>query len=151
MKLSELTKEHQTHFNQAPLFMDVDRPDTREWEDAKVFVAYDKKPIGYIKLTKHAESFVSESDSVINITGAQVLNEYRGKGVAKALLAYSNDWAEKNGYQFLGVDFESFNPSGAGFWNKYFTPYTYSLTRRIDERILTNSNLGYGYKKTGGV
>jgi hypothetical protein len=35
-----------------------------------------------------------------------------------------------------GVDFESFNLSGNAFWNRYFSPYTYSLARRIDENIL---------------
>jgi hypothetical protein len=33
----------------------------------------------------------------------------------------------------LGVDFESINPYGSGFWLKYFTAYTCSVVRRIDE------------------
>jgi len=34
------------------------------------------------------------------------------------------------------VDFESINPSGSGFWLKFFHAYTNSVVRRIDDRIL---------------
>ena len=47
-----------------------------------------------------------------------------------------NELAKEN-YLRCGVDFESINPTANHFWLKYFKPYTYSLTRRIDER--TNS------------
>jgi hypothetical protein len=40
------------------------------------------------------------------------------------------------GYTRLGVDFESLNPAGYGFWLKYFDPYTHSVVRRIDEKAV---------------
>jgi hypothetical protein len=40
------------------------------------------------------------------------------------------------GYTRLGVDYESFNPSGSGFWQKHFDAYTYGVVRRIDEGAL---------------
>jgi len=40
------------------------------------------------------------------------------------------------GYTRLGVDYESINPSGSGFWLKYFTAYTHSVVRRIDETAI---------------
>jgi spore germination protein YaaH len=45
------------------------------------------------------------------------------------------------GYTGLGVDFESINPSGSGFWLKYFDAYTNSVVRRIDERIMQRLSL----------
>jgi hypothetical protein len=39
-------------------------------------------------------------------------------------------------YTRLGVDFESINPTAYGFWLKYFDAYTYSVVRRVDEKIL---------------
>lgn len=36
----------------------------------------------------------------------------------------------------LGLDFESINPTAYVFWTKYFTPYTHSVVRRIDEKII---------------
>ena len=41
-----------------------------------------------------------------------------------------------NQIPLVGVDYESINPKGNRFWFKHFLPYTYSLVRRIDERIL---------------
>ena len=32
----------------------------------------------------------------------------------------------------LGVDCESINPTANRFWQKFFTPYTCSVTRRIE-------------------
>lgn len=43
---------------------------------------------------------------------------------------------KEEGYTRLGVNFESFNPTGRGFWLKYFTAYTNSVVRRSDERII---------------
>ena len=40
------------------------------------------------------------------------------------------------GYTRLGVDFESLNPSGSGFWRKHFQSYTFSVVRRIDEHAM---------------
>ena len=48
---------------------------------------------------------------------------------------------EAEGYTKLGVDFESINPSGSGFWLKYFNAYTNSVVRRIDEQILKRVSL----------
>ena len=33
----------------------------------------------------------------------------------------------------LGVDYETFNATAHGYWTKYFTTYTHSVVRRIDE------------------
>ena len=42
------------------------------------------------------------------------------------------------GYKYIGVDFESINPPAYGFWLKYFTAYTHSVVRRIDEGAIAN-------------
>ena len=34
------------------------------------------------------------------------------------------------------MELESFNPTASGAGNKYFTPYTHSVVRRIDECAL---------------
>lgn len=52
------------------------------------------------------------------------------------MLSAIQKWLLENDYTHCGVDYESFNISGSNFWNKYFTPYTDSFVRRIDERIL---------------
>jgi hypothetical protein len=46
----------------------------------------------------------------------------------------------QEGYQLLGVDCESFNPTARGFWLKYFAEYTHSMVRRIDEKAVDIRN-----------
>ena len=67
--------------------------------------------------------------------------EHRGRGVYKNLLNYAINTLKTEGYTRLGVDFESINPSGSGFWLKYFNAYTKSVVRRIDERIIQRVSL----------
>ena len=65
-----------------------------------------------------------------------VKKEFRSKGIADGLLKAVYEAARKQGFDFLGVDYETLNPNALHFWTKYFEPYTYSWHRRIDERIL---------------
>ena len=86
--------------------------------------------------TKRGENFISSSLGVLNIHGMFVKKEFRAKGIADGLLKAVYEIAQKQGFNFLGVDFETINPNALHFWTKYFEPYTYSWHRRIDERIL---------------
>ena len=36
------------------------------------------------------------------------------------------------GFEYLGVDYESYNPTANRFWAKHFMEYTNSVTRRIE-------------------
>lgn len=83
----------------------------------------------FILTETEGETFIGESPGYRHITAAYCLPAHRGKGLHQHLI---NMALEKNCAR-LGVDFESFNPSGAGFWQKYFDAYTHSVVRRIDE------------------
>ena len=67
--------------------------------------------------------------------------EHRGRGVYRNLLNDVINTLKTEGYTSLGVDFESINPSGSGFWLKFFHAYTSSVVRRIDERIMQRTSL----------
>ncbi|MFN2969307.1 GNAT family N-acetyltransferase, partial [Escherichia coli] len=71
-----------------------------------------------------------------HIRGAYCLPAHRGKGLYQNLLNLTISVLKKEGYTKLGGNFESFNPTARGFWLKYFTAYTNSVVRRIDERII---------------
>ena len=64
--------------------------------------------------------------------GAYCLPEYRGKNIFQNLLNYVILILSHEGSLYLGVDYESMNPTAYYFWRKYFKPYTCSVTRRID-------------------
>ena len=142
--LIEIHKEHNAYYRTSPLFM-PNRPedplkDLTEWmekEDHHLWAAYShEKPIGYMRIQPNAESFISEYEKMMNITGAYVKENYRRSHIGTLLLDAIQRWLLDNEYSFCGVDYESFNILGSSFWEKYFIPYTYSVVRRIDERIV---------------
>lgn len=96
---------------------------------------YKNKIIGYLK-TNTTEINMDELDDgyTMGINGAYVLPECRGKQIIARLLNASINWAVSNGLKRCTTDFESANVEGRYFWLKHFTPYCYSMIRRVDER-----------------
>jgi GNAT superfamily N-acetyltransferase len=138
--IREMRKLHVVHLGNSPCFMRSAPDDAEKWlnraekRDSKVFVAMQTdKPIAYIEIRADGETFASEVSGMMNICGAFCLPEYRGKDIVQGLLNYAITTLKAEGYESLGVDFESFNPTANGFWLKHFTAYTNSVVRRIDE------------------
>ncbi len=136
---------HTQYYNKSPLFMPTQEEDPvqdlLDWmqhDNHHLWMALDgTEPKGYMRIQPSGESFISDHPSMMNITGAFVSEDFRGKGVGTQLLAEIQKWLSDHNYSLCGVDFESFNPFGRSFWNQYFIPYTFSVVRRIDERIIS--------------
>jgi GNAT superfamily N-acetyltransferase len=103
-------------------------------EKFRYFVAKDgDKIIAYIKITDEGENFIGDVKNIKHICGAYCLPEYRGQGIIQCILNYLiKNLRNENNY-LLGTDFESFNPTASNFWLKYFTEYSHSVVRRIDD------------------
>ena len=138
-KVREMRRALSDHLGESPCFVGspadfenwIVRAETR---DSQLFVALqDAEPIAFIEVTEDGESFASGHDSMRNICGAFCMPEHRGKGVMQGLLNYVITQMRANGFDALGVDFESYNPESSGFWLKYFQAYGYTVFRRIDE------------------
>jgi GNAT superfamily N-acetyltransferase len=138
-------KEHNAYYRKAPIFMPNEEVDIvqeltelLETENSHMWIAYkDNSVVGYMVLQDSAESFISEYEKLMNVKNTYVCESERNSGVGVMLLQAVQSWLKEEGYTLCGVDYESINALGSSFWNKHFTPYTYSLTRRIDERILS--------------
>ena len=136
------------HYCSSPVFMNR-KPDTRdafldslERNQERIFAAKTGgEYCAYMQVSDEGETFAASGKSYRHITGAYCMPEHRGRGVYKNLLNYVINTFKTEGYTRLGVDFESINPSGSGFWLKYFHAYTGSVGRRIDERILQRASL----------
>lgn len=105
----------------------------------RYFVARESgKIIAFAGVAVHeGETFICDVSEYVHITtGAYCLQEHRGKGVYQNLLNFLMHTLSKEGYTRFGVDFESINPNAYGFWPKYFTAYTHSVVRRIDEHAI---------------
>lgn len=139
-KVRNLRKLLKKHMVKSPCFMYFSDDDFDEWLknaemcNSRIFIAQrNDNPIAFIEITDDGETFVSESNNMMNICGAYCLPEYRGKGIMQGLLNNIISKLRADGYCSLGVDFESINPTANSFWLKHFTAYTNSVTRRIDE------------------
>jgi len=141
-KLLELHNALITHMGNSPIFMrfplnNEEESLCRNTEDIRYFAVKDKdRYIAYVKIGNEGENFATVTSGMMNICGAYCLPEYRGTGVYHNLISYLVTALKNEGYIRLGVDCESFNPTARGFWPKYFTEYTYSVVRRIDEKAV---------------
>lgn len=129
------------HLNESPVFFYGGHMDLKTYTEDRIkrksrFFVCKKQDelIAYIEITSDGENFVSLHKSVVNICGAYINEQYRGKGIMTKLLAYTFDKIRDMTIDTCGVDCESINPQAYGFWTKHFTPYKNSLVRRIDER-----------------
>lgn len=127
------------HLSQAPTFFptNIEMFNHLPLEKNKeYFVVKDgERVIGYLLISEEGETYIGGRDEIAHINGLYVLPEYRQKGIAQQLLEYGIRYVEESGRKYLGVDYETLNPTAQRFWTKYFKSYTYSYVRRIDERI----------------
>ncbi len=148
----EVHQEHWNYYQNAPMFMhvheDVSLNGLEDWlneKDHYLWAAFEKEmPVAYMQLRHGGETFVSDDEKSMNICGAYVKPGQRKSGYGTALLQTIVYWMRESGFERLGVDFESFNIDGSRFWQKHFTPFTYSLTRRIDERTYSTFDKSFG-------
>ena len=140
--LLDLHREHWRYYKSAPMFMHVQEDCTleklRAWleeEGQYIWAAFENgAPVAYMMLRHGGETFASDDEGSMNICGAYVKSGLRRSGCGAAILQAIVGWLRENGFARLGVDYESFNIYGSRFWQKHFTAFTYSLTRRLDER-----------------
>ena len=103
-------------------------------EGYRYFAAWDGgKIIAYLRLHDEGENFIGDAAPMQHIHGAYCFPQYRGQGIFQGLLNCVIKTLRAEGQTLLGVDFESFNPTASGFWLKYFSEYTHSVVRRVDE------------------
>jgi len=150
---SELTKEDaliimpldnmlHRHLSESPFFMykaDHNETDFLEYwtrhQPTCIVAKHDNQIIAYILAELDGETFIKDTPRYYHISAAYCLPEYRGKGLHHKLLSLIVQKLKEQGYSRLGTDFESFNPSGSGYWLKHFEAYTCGVVRRIDESI----------------
>lgn len=141
--IRSLREQLSNHLSKSPCFMYTSKDDYKSWisraeqRDSIVYAAFDKeKAVAFVEVKIGGENFITDRKDMMNICGAFCLEEYTGEDIVQNILNRMISDLRNDGYQLLGVDYESINPTAYKFWNKYFIPYTNSVTRRIDEGIL---------------
>jgi len=143
-RLRDMRKGLSDHLAQSPCFMKDSPEDTADWiakresHPPRTFAAeIGGRIAAYIEMKPEGENFASYSPDMLNICGAYCLPEFRGSGVMSSLLDYALAVLRSEGFERLGVDCESFNPTALNFWTKHFEIYTHSVVRRIDDNALS--------------
>jgi GNAT superfamily N-acetyltransferase len=147
--LKELSREHHFFYPTPPLFWwqpnhgnNVKRDDRILSGYMAVFAAFSvNKPVAYlsVKIEGTAETWLLADARNVQMQGAFAKEEYRHKGIGKALLQEAVNWAHQNCRTRLYVEGESANIYGGNFWLRHFTPVVYSVRRCIDERIVASA------------
>lgn len=88
--------------------------------------------IGIMTASKDGNSFINNNAAYFNIGDIYVEPEYRGKMIAQQMLKHFSEVLEKEGVKKLWVEHGTANPNARGFWNKYFTAYSYTMIREIN-------------------
>lgn len=101
--------------------------------ETHVYIAEkDNRIIGLMDAIREENSFITNDESCFNVSDIFVIEEYRGNWIAKELLSYVNDTLRDKGIRQLWVEHGTANPNARGFWNKYFSTFSYTLVRDID-------------------
>lgn len=105
--------------------------------NTRLFVAMDEgEIIGILDASCDGNCFANSDKYTINVGDLYLKNAYRGKNIAQELLQYVSNVLKKENYKRLWVEHGTTNPNAQRFWDRYFSRFTYTLTRNIDERIV---------------
>jgi len=143
-RLIEIDIEHRNYYKDSPIFLRkaANRKAAAEGLERHVkkgdviFVYNESKEPGAFftvgSLTESAEGFLLRSTNTAQIKAAFAKNHLRNRGIGKALLQKSVEWAADNNFERLFVEHETANYYGGKFWSHFFTPYVYASMRYID-------------------
>jgi GNAT superfamily N-acetyltransferase len=106
-------------------------------EDMRIFAVFDgNRLVGMIDSEPIDIGFTTDDAEALGMGDIFIEPAYRGSGIATALLKFANDELKSKGVKRLFVTHGTINPTARAFWDKYFTNFSYSMTRRIDPDML---------------
>lgn len=131
------------HLRQSPVFYPGTEFTEEMYKDyfmdhaTHVYIAEEENRfIGLLDANRDGNNFITNDERCHNVGDIFVIEEYRGNGIARELLRYVNDTLKEKGIERLWVEHGTANPNARGFWNKYFSTFSYTLVRDIDYSLL---------------
>ena len=143
--IQELETEHMRYYRKPPIYLWKDDSTesvragltTRQNHKDALFVYRENgRPMAYFMV---GECTGDEAGRILrNTNTAQLMSAYaspsiRGRGIGKALLNRSIEWAQSQGFSRLFVEHETANIYGGNFWRRHFSPYLYFSMRYIED------------------
>lgn len=142
--LLRMWRDLANHLRKSPAYYyGAEFTDDAYWEhvndtNTRLFAAMDdaQQIIGFVDASRFGNCFANSDAATVNVGDLYVDLAYRGKRIAQGLLQYASNILMEDNYKRLWVEHGTTNPNALRFWDKYFTPFTYQLTRSIDRRIV---------------
>ncbi len=142
-RLAQIDEEHCRHYTQPPTFMVLPPADSAEQfaeflaqPGNSVWIAEDGNTLaGFMRFNAGEYDGVEilNAPGMVGINAAYVRPEYRGRGIAPAILDAGLGYYADQGVTRCMTNFESLNPEASALWMRYFQPVAYSLLR-VPER-----------------
>lgn len=106
-------------------------------ESMRIFAVFDKEQlIGMIDSEPTDIELAMTDPYAIGMGDVFIKPAYRGLGLGAALLQYANHRLSESGVERIYVTHGTINPTARGFWDKYFSNYSYTMTRKINPEML---------------
>ena len=147
-ELVRLDEEFRRFTVEPPLFLVREKLSQRRYErlltdgGSRVFIAEaGGRAVGFIYVRRNDEddavTLSPRGVGMIDVIGAYLEPDARGRGVGEQLLDRAFEWCRGNDVSSVHVDFESANPYASRFWPKYFTPVLHSVKRSVNQDIVS--------------
>jgi GNAT superfamily N-acetyltransferase len=145
LSIEELDLEHRRYYRLSPIFITKDesrkavRGDLSEHgKNGDVLFTYRENgiPMAYMIAGAYAgtdEGFLLQNSGTAQVKSAYARPDARAKGIGRALLSHSVEWARLQGYSRIFVEHESANIIGGAFWQQHFSPYLYVSMRYVED------------------
>ena len=103
-------------------------------ETTRVFGAFaEGQLVGIIETNDEEDELVCRNNWNVNMGEAYLLPQYRGSGMAEALLRYAEHYEAERGAEYVWVEHGTANPLARHFWNRYFESWCYVLERDVEQ------------------
>ena len=145
LSVEELDLEHRRYYRLSPIFITKDesrkavrRDLTEHAKGGDVVFTYRENgvPTAYMIAGACAgtyEGFLLQNSGTAQVKSAYARPGARAKGIGRALLSSTVEWATLQGYSRILVEHESANIIGGAFWQKHFSPYLYVSMRYVED------------------
>ncbi|MBN2334378.1 GNAT family N-acetyltransferase [Candidatus Bathyarchaeota archaeon] len=147
-ELVRLGEESRRFYIEPPLFLVRDKQSREYYErllmdgGGRVFIAEaGGRAVGFIYVRRNDEddavTLSPMGVGMIDLIGAYLEPDARGRGVGEQLLDRAFQWCRTNSVSSVHVDYESANPYASRFWPKHFTPVLHSVKRSVNRDIVS--------------
>lgn len=103
-------------------------------DTTRVFGAFaEGQLVGILETDDEEDDLVCMNHWNVRMGNAFLLPQYRGSGMAEALLRYAESYEAQRGAEYAWVEHSTANSVSRHFWNRYFENWCFRLERDVEQ------------------